>query len=69
MDNIELLPSTIPQGYILPRIFFPPASTTVLLPITANGTASYKYTIDNDKYIKISYGEKRSNYRTVVPIL
>jgi len=45
-DKISLkckdLPSTIPHGYILPLIFLPPASTTVLLPTTANGMAAYR---------------------------
>lgn len=34
------IPSTIPQGYSLPLTLCPRASTTVLLPITANGVHS-----------------------------
>lgn len=39
--NIRVcIPSTIPQGYSLPLTLCPRASTTVLLPITANGVHS-----------------------------
>jgi hypothetical protein len=32
---------TMPHGYCRPRIFLPPDSITLLLPITANGTLSW----------------------------
>lgn len=48
------MPSTIPHGYFLPLIFFPPTSMTALLPTTANGIRSCTSMRKNNRWFQTS---------------